>query len=86
VADRPYAIDVLATSLAIGDPRRDNLVDYMVFARNVESLSDDDLLFEYNELNLGGVPAITDALAMHRRWAADVLEIARSSPPLSTMV
>lgn len=86
VPDRSYTTDVLNVDLPVGDSRRDNVVDYMVFARKFEQLGDDELLFEFNELNLPPPSDITAAIEMHRRWIRDVLSVARTSAQLSVLV
>jgi hypothetical protein len=59
----------------------------LLFARTIEELSDEDLLLEFSELNIEGGPAMREPiLRTHRRWAHDVLAIARAHPALAALL
>jgi hypothetical protein len=70
------------------DDRKFNAIgDYLLFARTFDELSNDDLLLEFSELNVeGGLAVREPILQVHRRWARDVLAIARTQPALETLL
>jgi hypothetical protein len=58
--------------------------DYLLFVTNFDSLPNDELLFEYGELNVeGGERARRPLFDTHRRWVGDVLRVARAHPALA---
>jgi 7-cyano-7-deazaguanine synthase in queuosine biosynthesis len=61
--------------------------DYLLFAHTIEELLDEDLLLEFSELNIeGGAEMREPILRTHRRWASDVLAIARAHPALTALL
>lgn len=81
--DGSYSTDLFAGTYAPDDSKWDNAVDYLYFASRVAAMSDDELLLEYPELNLeAGIPQQRQTIEMHRRWAADVIGVARSASGL----
>jgi 7-cyano-7-deazaguanine synthase in queuosine biosynthesis len=77
IADAPYDRDVFDDPQAIDDHRaRDNLAHLVAHLQDLQELDDLEVEYEYPEL-LNGWPALTltDALALHRRWADQGLGI-----------
>jgi 7-cyano-7-deazaguanine synthase in queuosine biosynthesis len=61
--------------------------DYLLFARTLDEWSDDDLILDFSELNVEGGSEVRDPiLQTHRRWARDVLTIARAYPSLAALL
>ncbi len=85
--DAPYARDSFSDPSGAGDDRFGNIIDYLFFASTINSLSNDELLLEFGELNVeGGAPAYLPILNTHRRWAKDVFAVANAHPPLAQLL
>jgi 7-cyano-7-deazaguanine synthase in queuosine biosynthesis len=85
--DAVYTSDVFANPNPSADDKFANLGDYLMFATSIDQRSDDDLLLEFDELNVeGGETTRKPLLAMHRRWANDVLGVARRYPALAALL
>jgi 7-cyano-7-deazaguanine synthase in queuosine biosynthesis len=85
--DVTYQYDIFNAPTLPEDSKSNNIVDYLPFAITLADLSDDELLLEYSELNVeGGVAARRPILDLHRRWARDVLTVARSHPTLAALL
>ena len=82
IADVPYKIDMFDDVASLEDSRaRDNLTHFISLVEDLHELSDVELEYEYPEL-LGGAPALTlpDAIALHRRWAAEAASVLFAHP------
>lgn len=85
--DAHYDLDVLNSPPPRDDPKFANIGDYLMFAATFADSSDDDLLFDFTELNVeGGFAAIDPILATHRRWAASVRQVINAHPALARLL
>jgi 7-cyano-7-deazaguanine synthase in queuosine biosynthesis len=85
VADVRYDNDCFDAPASPQDEKFAAIGDYLFFVANFDTLPDEELLFEYGELNVeGGAAARQPLFDTHRRWMGDVLRVARAnrhSPP-----
>lgn len=87
VKDATYETDVFRNLPSSNDPRFGNIGDYLMFANTLMTLTDDELLFEFDELNVeGGAPAQAAIVETHRRWASDVVHVAQQYPKLAALM
>lgn len=87
VKDVSYKTDLFNATPPSGDDKFKNLGDYLLFATNMKSSTDDDLLLEFDELNVeGGIPIQARILGIHRQWANDVLKVAGAYPSLAKLL
>jgi 7-cyano-7-deazaguanine synthase in queuosine biosynthesis len=82
VADVEYEADVFDDVSSIDDPRaRDNLAHLIAFVDDLTELDDVELEYEYPDLVSGEpVMSLAEAIAMHRRWAAQASAVLFSHP------
>lgn len=82
--DTKYRHDIFMSPI---DPSKSaDLADYLIFASTLARSSDEELRLAYTELNIGTVADSGAAIAMHRRWADDVLGVARQQPALAGLL
>jgi 7-cyano-7-deazaguanine synthase in queuosine biosynthesis len=64
-----------------------NIADYLLFVRRLMSSSDEELLFEYPDLNIrdDGDGAVGRVLKTHRRWARQVERVIRKHGRLAAL-
>jgi 7-cyano-7-deazaguanine synthase in queuosine biosynthesis len=82
VADIAYDVDIFDDPAALDDPKaRDNLTHFVSLVEDLRELLDVELEYEYPEL-LGAAPAMTlsEAIALHRRWAEQAARVLYSHP------
>lgn len=82
VSDVAYDADVFDDASALDDPRaRDNAAHFVSLIEDLSELTDIELEYEYPEL-LGAAPAMSlaEAIALHRRWAAEASSVLFSHP------
>jgi hypothetical protein len=87
VADVTYQHDVFGNPPQAGDEKFANIGDYLLFATNFAATDDEDLLFNFDELNVeGGPDAQATILQLHRRWSEDVLRVATGYEKLAALM
>jgi hypothetical protein len=87
IADAPYDHDVFTAPWDPTDPSHADLADYVSFARAVRDSNDMELILRFAELAIpGGHAARTGAVAMYRRWTADVIRVLQAQPHLRAVV
>lgn len=82
IADVDYDADIFDDSAAIDEPKaRDNLTHFISLVDDLRELPDVELEFEYPEL-LRAAPAMTlsEAIALHRRWAEQAASVLFAHP------
>ncbi|WP_144246120.1 7-cyano-7-deazaguanine synthase [Mycolicibacterium vinylchloridicum] len=82
VADISYDADIFDDSAAVDEPKaRDNLTHFISLVDDLRELPDVELEFEYPEL-LRAAPAmtLTEAIALHRRWADQAASVLFAHP------
>jgi 7-cyano-7-deazaguanine synthase in queuosine biosynthesis len=84
VADVRYDNDSFDSPASPQDEKFAAIGDYLLFVTNFASLPDDELPFEYGELNVeGGERARRPLFDTHRRRVGDVLRVARAHAALA---
>jgi 7-cyano-7-deazaguanine synthase in queuosine biosynthesis len=75
--DVKYVKDVFRDPPAADHKDFETIGDYVLYARNLSTAADDDLLLDHTEFNIdGGWQAQKPLLDAHRKWVTDVLEVA----------
>lgn len=63
-----------------------NIADYLLFVRRLTSSSDEELLFDYPDLNIGdGDDAVGGVLKTHRKWAKQVGRVIKKHTALAAL-
>jgi 7-cyano-7-deazaguanine synthase in queuosine biosynthesis len=85
--DAVYEHDSFNDSAPRDNRKFEAIGDYLLFARTIEELSDEELLLEFSELNIEGGPAMRKSIIQtHRRWTHDVLHVAQAHPSLAALL
>jgi 7-cyano-7-deazaguanine synthase in queuosine biosynthesis len=87
VTDVKYENDLFSAPGPVEEDSFANIGDYLLFIRRLSTSSEDDLLFDYPDLNIrgDGYDAITKILKTHRKWAGQVERVIRRYPALDAL-
>ena len=85
VADVKYEEDIFSAPGPVEEDSFANIGDYLLFIRRLSMSTDDDLLFDYPDLNVSGDgdDLVAKLLKTHRKWASQVERVIKNCTRLS---
>jgi len=86
VADVKYEQDIFSAPGPVEEDSFANIGDYLLFIRRLSMSTDDDLLFDYPDLNVSGDgDLVAKLLKTHRKWASQVERTIKKYPALDSL-